>query len=61
MECLIECSKSEIEASQAVEYATRLSIKKIAERAIGEVQKIPTPIKNIIQNKIFFKTSHTHL
>lgn len=61
MESLIESSKSEVEASTAINRATRLSIKKVAIESLRSIKRIPAPIEKVIENKIFYKTAHNHL
>lgn len=60
MESLIESSKSEVEASNAINRATRLSIKKVAIESLRSINRIPTPLEEIIENKLFYKTAHDY-
>ena len=61
MESLIESSKSEVEASNAINRTTRLNIRNITIESLKSIKKIPAPIKKIIGNKIFYKSARNHL
>lgn len=61
MESLIESSKSEVEASKAINSATRLNIKNVAIESLRSIKRIPAPIEKVIENKIFYKTARNHL
>ena len=60
MENLIRQSKEEVNSKKAVDKAVRFSANKIATLAIEESKQIPTPIKRIINNTLFFKTSQSY-
>lgn len=59
MEALIRSSKSEVTAKKAVirTRKTRYSIKDIVSNTIDGCKKIPTPVKIILKDKLFFCTS----
>ncbi|MBD5130032.1 MAG: hypothetical protein HDT43_08920 [Ruminococcaceae bacterium] len=57
MASLIRNSKSEVKASNAVKKTYRLKKRQIVEMALEEIQKVPTPVKRLLKNRIFFKTS----
>lgn len=57
MECIINACRSETEAQAVVKQANRkwLSGRRIIEEAIAANTKLPSPIKDIINDKWFFK------
>ena len=57
MESLIRHSKSEVKANKAIKKTYRLKKRQIVEMAIEDIQKFPNPVKKILKNKLFFKTS----
>lgn len=60
MESLIKHSKSEVKANIAIKKAYRYKKGQIIAMAIEEIQNVPKPIKKILKNKIFFKTSKAY-
>lgn len=57
MESLIRHSKSEVTASKAIKKVYRFRKRHIIEMAIEDNHNIPEPVKKILKNKIFFRTS----
>lgn len=61
MESLIRYSKSEVTARELIHKVrnSRISIKGILEGAIEECQKVPTPIKTIMKDRLFYRSANT--
>lgn len=62
MECLIRASKSEVtakKASQEIRRA-RISVKDTLVKAIDGSKRIPTPIKDIIKDRLFYRCANTY-
>lgn len=57
MEKLIEASRSYTDARGAVGKASRLSVRQLTELAIKESKRLPGPIREVLKNRLFFKTS----
>lgn len=62
MESLIRSSKSEVETVDAMKKArrSRYKIKNIVCEAIGECKKIPGPLKKVIADPLFYRTSKSY-
>lgn len=62
MEALIDSSRSEVHAAAALNRVQRdkYDIRKILETAIGEIKAVPTPVKKIIKDRLFFRTSRSY-
>ena len=61
MESLVRSSRSAVDASEAVKQASRprISIKSVVLNTIEECKKIPSPVKKIVKDRLFYLTS-TH-
>jgi len=59
MERLIRACESEVTASAAVKNASKIKIRTVLETAIETCDRLPKPAKDIISNRLFFKTSKT--
>ena len=61
MERLIRACQSEVEAKSAISKANRkrLSTRTVLETAIDSCEKLPKPVRRIINDKLFFKSSKT--
>lgn len=60
MESLIRSSRSECEAFRAINRTCRFKISSIAENAINQSKRIPTSVKSILKNELFFRTSRSY-
>ena len=62
MEALVRASKREVEAKGAVRNIQRAKykLKGIAESAIDSCKKIPSPIRTILKDRLFFRTSKSY-
>lgn len=62
MEALIDSSRSEVRAADALRQVQRgkYDIRKIMETAIGEIKAVPTPVKKIVKDRLFFRTSRSY-
>lgn len=60
MEALIRSSKTHVSASAAIEGVCKEknNIKSILDDAIDDSKKIPTPVKKIIKNKLFYRSAN---
>ena len=61
MESLIRSAKGKVTASEAIKDVRhdRISVKGILSIAIDECKKIPSPIKNIINDRLFYRSAGT--
>lgn len=59
MESLIKHSKAEVKASLAIKKTFRIKKRDFIEMALEEIKNIPMPIKTILKNRLFFKTSNS--
>lgn len=61
MEALIQSSKSEVTAKKAIDKTrkNRYSIKGIMAETIENCKKIPTPVKTIMKDRLFYGSSST--
>ena len=61
MEALIRSSKKNVTAKEAISDVAnfRISVKDIIVSAIGECKKIPTPIKSIIADRLFYRSANS--
>lgn len=61
MESLVRSAKSEVTAKGAIKDVRRnkLSIKDIISSAITNCQKIPTPLKEIVGDRLFYRCANT--
>ena len=61
MERIIDACRSEVDASAAIVVANRrrLNGRKIIEMAIQECPRLPSPVKRILKDKLFFKSAKT--
>ena len=61
MKRLIDSCKSEVTATDAVRKSRlkRISPRSVLEKAIEDTPKLPLPIKNILNDKLFYKTCKT--
>jgi hypothetical protein len=59
MESLVRASKSEVTATDAIKKVRkdRLKIKNLMSYAVEDCKKIPTPIKQIVKDRLFYRTS----
>ena len=59
MESLIRSSRSEVSAAAAMEKSlgARISIKNVLMNTIEECKKIPSPVRRIIKDRLFYLTS----
>ena len=60
MESLIRCSKSKVTAKEAIQNIrnSRISIKDVLSSAIEDCKKIPKPVKNILQDRLFYRCAN---
>ncbi|MCR5600561.1 MAG: hypothetical protein K6G33_07465 [Ruminococcus sp.] len=61
MEQLINSSKSEVESKKAVSRTTQFKIKDIAINAVSMSKKLPAPLRKVLKDRFFFKTSRCKL
>lgn len=61
MESLIRGSKNNVTPEDAVRYIrnSRLKIKDIISEAIDDCKKVPTPIKKIFKDKLFYRPANS--
>jgi len=62
MEALIDSSRSEICAADALSRMQRgkYDIRRILETALGEIKAVPAPVKKIVKDRLFFRTSRSY-
>lgn len=62
MESLIRCSKREVESPDLKNemVKSRLKISEIVLEAVSECKKIPQPVKKIIRDRLFYRTSKSY-
>ena len=60
MEALIRSTRKNVTARNAIRDVSnsRISIKGLLVEAIGECQKVPTPIKQILKDRLFYRCSN---
>ncbi len=60
MESLIRSAKSKVAAKDAIRDIcnARISIKDILSDAIDDCKKVPTPVKKIIKDRLFYSSAH---
>jgi len=63
MESLIRSSKSRIDASEAIRDVcnARISIRDILSNALNDCKKVPTPIKKIMRDRLFYRSANNIL
>ncbi|MGM9542618.1 MAG: hypothetical protein ACI3VD_08085 [Candidatus Limivicinus sp.] len=63
MESLIRSAKSKVTAKEALSdiRRSRLSIKDTIAEAIGDCKKIPTPVKDILKDRLFYRCANNFL
>lgn len=61
MEALIRSSKSKVTSTEAIRDVcnARIRVKDVLCEAIDDCKKIPTPIKKIIKDKLFYRSACT--
>jgi len=61
MEALIRSSKRRVTAKEAIRDVrnVRISVKDILAGAIDDCKKVPTPIKDIAKDKLFYRSANT--
>jgi predicted nucleic-acid-binding protein len=62
METLIRSSQSQVEVKPAIQKAVikQIKIKDIVYDAISESKRIPTPVKKILKDSLFYRTSKSY-
>ena len=62
MEALIRSAKSEVTAKKAISKVKRerISIKGVLTCAIGDCKKVPTPIKEVVQDTLFYHSARSY-
>ena len=62
METLVRSSKKQVVAKMALSdiRKSRISIKRTIEDALKDCKKVPTPIKKIITNRLFYKCARNY-
>lgn len=60
MESLVRCAKYDVKAIDVVDGIAnqRIKIKDIIASAVSDCKKIPTPVKNIIKDRLFYKNAN---
>lgn len=61
MEALIRSSKSKVTAKEAIKdvAVSRISVKDILAGAIDECKKVPSPIKEIVKDRLFYRCANS--
>lgn len=59
MESLIRCSKSKVTAKEAIDDVelARISLRDVIAGAIDDCKKVPTPIKKILKDRLFYRSA----
>ena len=62
MESLVRCAKSKVETREVALALrkSRISIKDIVKETINECKKIPSPIKRILTDRLFYKCANNY-
>ncbi len=62
MESLIRSAKSEVTAKEAIGKVAndRIKLKDILFDTIDECKKVPTPVKKIVKNRLFYRTAKSY-
>ncbi len=62
MEALIRSSKSEVSAKEVIRDVrnSRISVKSILSSAIDDCKKIPGPVKDIVQDRLFYRCANNY-
>lgn len=63
MESLVRSARSKVTAKEAASdiQRSRLSIKEVLSEAIGDCKKVPTPIKAILKDRLFYRCANSIL
>ena len=62
MESLIRSSKSKVTAKEAIDDVelARISLRDVIADAIDDCKKVPTPIKKILKDRLFYRSSRNY-
>lgn len=62
MEALVRGSKKEVETIELTQnlQKTRLKIKQVIETSIHECKRIPTPVRRILKDRLFYRPSRSY-
>ncbi len=62
METLVHSSQTQVESAQVVKDLRKQSLRPVSilEEAVGESKRVPGPLKRVLRDRIFYKTSRSY-